>query len=182
MDVVQASTSTRPGSMAGPQRNPNPPEVVHRFTENDGNGTLAAHGDRYSFDCRTDAGGKDPDVSSPTLRQYHKLLWSKLLPNGRRFDLNDTLRGVYLHHRSELGEYFLSTDSVIPSQGGDSRRRIRSSTPRRRTKRSWPISYTIGGMTVFTGEPNSGQVDQPSPRMKNISDVRGLLPAAGSRH
>src|SRR3954470_15083146 len=68
-----------------------------------------------SFDFRTDARGKDPDVYSPRLRQYHKLLWSKPLPSGRLFDLHDTVRGSYLHHRSELGEYFMSSDSVIPT-------------------------------------------------------------------
>ena len=35
-----------------------------------------------SFDFRTDASGKDPDAYSPTLRQYHRLLWSKPLPSG----------------------------------------------------------------------------------------------------
>jgi len=60
-----------------------------------------------SFDFRTDACGKDPDVYSPTLRRYHKLLWSKALPSGLLFDLDDTVRRVYLHHRSELGEFFL---------------------------------------------------------------------------
>ncbi len=49
-----------------------------------------------SFDFRSDASGKDPDASSPTLRLYHKLLWSKALPSGRLFDLDDTVRGVYL--------------------------------------------------------------------------------------
>ena len=69
-----------------------------------------------SFDFRTDTpSGKDPDTHSPTLRRYHKLLWSKPLPSGRLFDLDDTVRGVYLHHRSELGEFFLSSDSVIPT-------------------------------------------------------------------
>jgi hypothetical protein len=66
-----------------------------------------------SFDFRTDACGKDPDVYSPTLRRYHKLLWSKVLPSGRRFDLDDTQRGVYLYHRSDLGKFFLSSDSVM---------------------------------------------------------------------
>ena len=40
-----------------------------------------------SFDFRTDAGGKDPDTHSATLRRYHKLLCSKPLPNGAMFDL-----------------------------------------------------------------------------------------------
>ena len=29
--------------------------------------------------------GKDPDSYSPTLRSYHKILWSKPLPNGISF-------------------------------------------------------------------------------------------------
>ena len=46
-----------------------------------------------SFDFRKDTpdyANKDPDVHSPTLRRYHKLLWSKVLPSGARFDLDDT--------------------------------------------------------------------------------------------
>ena len=33
-------------------------------------------------DFRTDSNGKDPDLASPTLRRYHRLLWSKPLPTG----------------------------------------------------------------------------------------------------
>ena len=56
--------------------------------------------------------GKDPDSHSPTLRQYHGLLWSKQLPNGKYFELSDTTPGAYLHHRSELGEFRLSSDAI----------------------------------------------------------------------
>ena len=35
-----------------------------------------------SFDFRVDVGGKDPDSHSPTLRRYHKRLWSRPLPGG----------------------------------------------------------------------------------------------------
>ncbi len=60
-----------------------------------------------TFDFRLDTPeGKDPDAHSPTLRRYHKLLWSKPLPNGVVFTLDDTTPRVYLHHRSEKGEYF----------------------------------------------------------------------------
>ena len=41
-----------------------------------------------SFDFRKDTPDypkKDPDVHSPTLRRYHKLLWSKALPGGTRY-------------------------------------------------------------------------------------------------
>ena len=55
--------------------------------------------------------GKDPDSHSPTLRSYHKILWSKPLPNGIIFSLDDETR-MLLHHDSELGEFFLSSDAV----------------------------------------------------------------------
>ena len=45
----------------------------------------------------------DPDTYSPTLRRYHKILWSKPLPNGLRFDLTYTTQTGILHHQSELG-------------------------------------------------------------------------------
>jgi len=55
--------------------------------------------------------GKDPDSYSPTLRMYHKILWSKHLPNGMKFDM-DVNTPRLLHHKSELGEFFLSSDSI----------------------------------------------------------------------
>lgn len=33
-----------------------------------------------TFDVNSDAQGKDPDKYSPTLRRYHRKLWSKELP------------------------------------------------------------------------------------------------------
>jgi hypothetical protein len=45
-----------------------------------------------TFDFRTDAAGQDPDTYSPTLRRYHKLLWSKPLPSGVVFELVPTSR------------------------------------------------------------------------------------------
>ena len=69
-----------------------------------------------AFDFRSDTPlGGDPDTLSPTLRRYHKLLWSKPLPSGAPFVLDDTTRGVYLHHVSGLGEFFLASDAVVPS-------------------------------------------------------------------
>jgi hypothetical protein len=55
--------------------------------------------------------GKDPDSFSPTLRKYHQILWSKPLPCGIPFTLDlDTPR--LLHHKSGLGEFFLSSDQI----------------------------------------------------------------------
>lgn len=67
-----------------------------------------------TFDFRMDAGGRDPDTYSPTLRRYHRLLWSRQLPNGLLFELRDATPGVYLHHRSALGETRRSVQPAIP--------------------------------------------------------------------
>ena len=40
--------------------------------------------------------GKDPDSFSPTLRAYHKALWSKELSDGQVFELSDKQKGSYL--------------------------------------------------------------------------------------
>jgi Family of unknown function (DUF6994) len=111
-----------------------------------------------SFDFRTDACGKDPDAYSPTLRHYHKHLWSKALPSGRLFDLDHTVRGVYLHHRSELGEFFLSGDSIIPTfTRWVSMRRITQLFTERENEAFKTIGNTIGGAMVFPGNRIDGK-------------------------
>ena len=104
-----------------------------------------------TFDFRSDTPqGKDPDSFSPTLRRYHKLLWSKPLPDGSAFELTDTTPNRYLHHRSEKGEFFLSSDSVIPSFSREPRiSHIINQIPAEEVNEFRKISYTIGGMMVF---------------------------------
>ena len=67
-----------------------------------------------TFDFRTDANGRDPDAASPT-RAYHKLLWSKPLPSGDSFELNDTEPGAYLCHPSGNTKFLLTSDSAMPT-------------------------------------------------------------------
>ena len=65
-----------------------------------------------NFDVYTDTPkNKDPDSFSPTLRDYHGFLWSKPLPSGVNFHL-DLNTPKLLHHISEVGEFFLSSDSI----------------------------------------------------------------------
>jgi len=51
-----------------------------------------------TFNFYSDATGPDPDRSSPTLRRYHRLLWSKELPNGKLFTLSEERVDTYLYH------------------------------------------------------------------------------------
>ena len=66
-----------------------------------------------TFDVYSDTPiGRDPDSHSSTLRRYHKMLWSKPLPDGSTFDLTDRHPRCYLHHKSKLGEFSLSSDGI----------------------------------------------------------------------
>lgn len=69
-----------------------------------------------TFDMYSDTPeGGDPDASSPTLRSYHKYLWSKPLPNGVIFKLSDDGPKPNLYHQSELGNFKLSSDAITHS-------------------------------------------------------------------
>jgi hypothetical protein len=127
-----------------------------------------------TFDFRTDARGKDPDSYSPTLRRYHRLLWSKPLPSGASFDLLDTTPRVYLHHRSHLGEYFLSSDSVIPTfTKWQKLRPITEQFPEQENEAFLTTAYTIGGMMIFP----SNQID----RKPTINAARGFTRSISDR-
>lgn len=65
-----------------------------------------------NFDFREESKGRDPDRWSPTLQEYHRIVWSKSLPNGRMFTLNKTSQNR-LYHNSELGEFYLSSDMAF---------------------------------------------------------------------
>jgi len=120
-----------------------------------------------SFDFRTDAGGQDPDSYSPTLRRYHRLLWSKPLPSGAFFDLSDTTPGKYLYHRSNLGEFFLTSDSVMQTFTRWKRTEALSEQfPPQENEAFFSLAYTIGGMMVFPGNKIDGK--------KTINAERGF--------
>ncbi len=126
----------------------------------------------FDFRCDTPP-GKDPDAFSPTLRRYHKWLWSKRLPSGVVFTLDDTTPH-YLHHRSELGEFFLSSDAVIPTFSRERRMsNIINQIPLEEQEAFTGISYTIGGMMLFPGNRIGRQM--------TINGARGFHPRIKDR-
>jgi hypothetical protein len=112
------------------------------------------------FDFRADTPpGKDPDTFSPTLGRYHQLLWSKRLPNGASFDLVATAPPVYLHHSSGLGEFWLSSDSVIHTYTTwASTRPIIDQIPEADCEEFRTIAYTIGAMMVWPANRLDGKL------------------------
>jgi hypothetical protein len=128
-----------------------------------------------AFDFRRDTpAGKDPDSHSPTLRRYHRLLWSKPLPNGQHFELVDTTSQVYLHHKSDLGEFWLASDAVVPSFTRQHKiRQIIEQVSTEELDTFNYIGYTIGGMMLFPGQ----RVD----RKMTINGARGFHPLIKDR-
>ncbi len=136
-----------------------------------------------NFDFRRDtAEGRDPDTYSKTLRRYHRLLWSKRLPSGELFELDDTAPGTYLHHRSAMGEFSLSSDAVIPTFKWDPH--IKELIPDEELKAFNDVAYTIGGMMVFPSNPIDGKwtINQARGCTKRIGDRFDLTLECIRRH
>lgn len=125
-----------------------------------------------TFDFRRDTpDGKDPDTYSKTLRRYHKLLWSKWLPSGEFFELDDATPGCYLHHKSAVGEFWLASDAVIPTfQWNVQIKRLISAEELAAFN---AVGYTIGGMMVFPGKQIDGKW--------TINQARGCTRQIGDR-
>ncbi|MBK6420555.1 MAG: hypothetical protein IPF79_15410 [Ignavibacteria bacterium] len=119
-----------------------------------------------TFNVYTDARGGDPDSTSPTLRRYHKMLWSKPLPNGRAFELHDNKEGAYLYHDSQLGQYRLGSDAITHSYRNQTRKQWLVRQIPREVDELFDIGSTIGAYTLF---PNN-RIDDTS----TINQARGV--------
>ena len=111
-----------------------------------------------AFNFYSDSGGKDPDSHSPTLKKYHKILWSKPLPNGKVFSLSDTESDSYLTYISAQEKISLSSDSISNSYRD---KKVLSSIIKDLTKeveefRS--IGSTIGGFILFPNKKIDGKM------------------------
>ena len=112
-----------------------------------------------SFDFTTDTPrGKDPDAASPALREYHRLLWSKELPNGEVMELRKVPDSEgYLAWNG----FYLSSDSIIVELWHSRNKRIINQVkeilpdPDTYFNSHLHRSYTMGGMILFPMHRNS---------------------------
>ncbi|HRS51450.1 MAG TPA: hypothetical protein P5067_03360 [Candidatus Marinimicrobia bacterium] len=109
-----------------------------------------------TFNVYSDAHG-DPDSTSPTLRSYHKMLWSKKLPNGELFELTDKKGGTYLYHKSGLGEYFLGSDAITHSYRNHKRKTWLTQQIQNEVQELFDTGSTIGAYTLFPNNRVDGQ-------------------------
>lgn len=102
-----------------------------------------------SFNMYSDANGGDPDATSPTLRSYHKFLWSKSLPSGDHFVLRDDMPGYYLYHSSALGDFSLGSDAITHSYKNQINKKWLTTQIAKEVQELFDHGSTIGAYLVF---------------------------------
>ncbi|MDQ0664731.1 hypothetical protein QFZ35_003229 [Arthrobacter ulcerisalmonis] len=122
-----------------------------------------------SFNYHDDSGGKDPDKYSATLKEHHKILWSKDLPTGGRFDLLPE-DDAYLVHRSKRGVFFLASDAITTRLLDKAARVIRTIAEAEIPPYG---GYTAGSALVFPGNIIG--------RKMTINGARGFHPRIADR-
>lgn len=118
------------------------------------------------FNMQSDARGGDPDSTSPTLKSYHKILWNKPLPNGKIFELSDSQRGAYLYHNSELGEFFLGSDSITHSYKNQKKYKEITEQVPKHVNELYDAGSTIGAFILFPNKRIDGKY--------TINQARGI--------
>jgi len=119
-----------------------------------------------TFNFYSDSTGGDPDSTSPTLRKYHKLLWSKQLPNGKLLELRDD-KSAYLYHKSELGEFFFGSDAITHSYKFHQRKKWLTEQILTEVNELFDTGSTIGAYIIFPNNRIDGK--------HTINQARGVI-------
>ena len=111
-----------------------------------------------AFNFYSDSGGKDPDSYSPTLKKYHKLLWSKPLPNGDMFALSDTDSDSYLTYKSASNKFYLGSDSISNSYRDSKSLKVNLQGLEKAVENFRNLGSTIGGYILFPSIKINGKM------------------------
>ena len=111
-----------------------------------------------AFNVYSDSGGKDPDSNSPTLKKYHKLLWSKPLPSGKVFTLSDTESDSYLTYISAQEKISLSSDSISNSYRDKKALSSIVQDLSKEVEEFRNLGSTIGGYILFPSKKIDGKM------------------------
>ena len=116
------------------------------------------------------AGGTDPDSASETLQEYHRILWSRKLPNGEWMKLKTGQGPNYLTWK----DYRFGSDSIIVSFRYERNRELIEQVKhnigdyKKYYESFLRRAYTIGGMIIFPKHP--GSINQHRGRSRLIAD------------
>jgi hypothetical protein len=120
-----------------------------------------------TFNFYSDSNGGDPDLKSPTLRKYHKILWSKPLPNGDILNLDTFPASQYLTFQSNNFTFSLGSDAIVHSYKNQARKQwLIQQMPSEVVDELRNLGSTIGGYIIF---PNKKIND-----MFTINQARGV--------
>jgi len=124
------------------------------------------------FDFWSDCTSDDPDNGSPTLKRYHQALWSKPLPSGQPFTLEDD--GYYLSYRTPELEIPLSSDAALPTWSHWVRMsHIITQIPGEEVADFYKVAYQMGGFLLFPRNSVDG--------CRTINVERGFNPRISDR-
>ncbi len=110
-----------------------------------------------NFNFYSDSNGGDPDSTSPTLRKYHMILWSKSLPNGNLLKLRDNEKGAYLYHESELGKFYFGSDAITHSYKNHKRKKWLTEQIPTEVNELFDTGSTIGAYIIFPNNRIDGK-------------------------
>jgi len=106
------------------------------------------------YDFRTDSNDGDVDKYSATLRKYHRILWSKHLPNGKSFNLSDTEENEYLFFQNDNQGIRLSSDWIVNTYSHrDFFKDLVKEIDEEEIVNFDKIAHTIGGYIIFPLNP-----------------------------
>ena len=110
-----------------------------------------------SFDFRSDSNGKDPDAYSPTLRSYHRFLWSKQLPIGERLEIEEI--NSALIYRFNMQTLKFGSDSISNSYIGTKKiAHLKNEITQTEFEEFRDKGSTIGGYLIFPSEREGGKM------------------------
>ena len=101
--------------------------------------------------------GNDPDIASKTLKKYHKLLWSRRLPNGQFMNLKTGYGANYLTWNG----FRFGSDSILLTMRYNKNEKLLREVQKHLPNYKHFIEstlrefYTIGGMIIFPKHKNS---------------------------
>lgn len=126
-----------------------------------------------NYNVYSDARGGDPDRTSATLRNYHKILWSKPLYNGKLLELSDTPKSAYLSHNSEIGQFTFGSDAITHSYKHQKAKEWITSQIPDEVDELFNTGSTIGAYIIFPNNRIAGKM--------TINQARGVNPLIDDR-
>jgi hypothetical protein len=125
-----------------------------------------------TFNFTTELNGRDPDAHSPTLREYHRLLWSKPLPGGDHIEIEEI--NSELIYRFNMQTLKFSSDSISNSYIGTKKiAHLENQIRQEEFEEFRDKGSTIGGYTIFPSNRADGKM--------TLNGARGMNSKIGDR-